>query len=64
MGVTYFGDGAASEGDFAVALNFAATLKAQTLFLGGSQFKGRDRTEPSQLFLLHRFGSFVKALVH
>lgn len=32
-GVTYFGDGAASEGDFAVALNFAATLKAQTIFL-------------------------------
>eukprot|EP00747_Dinoflagellata_sp_TGD_P185565 gnl/TRDRNA2_/TRDRNA2_42157_c0_seq1.p1 gnl/TRDRNA2_/TRDRNA2_42157_c0~~gnl/TRDRNA2_/TRDRNA2_42157_c0_seq1.p1 ORF type:complete len:448 (-),score=83.83 gnl/TRDRNA2_/TRDRNA2_42157_c0_seq1:130-1473(-) len=31
--VTYFGDGAASEGDFAVALNFAATLKAQTLFV-------------------------------
>ncbi|CAJ1348722.1 unnamed protein product [Effrenium voratum] len=33
VGVTYFGDGAASEGDFAVALNFAATLKAQTLFI-------------------------------
>lgn len=32
-GVAYFGDGAASEGDFAVALNFAATLKAQTLFI-------------------------------
>lgn len=32
-GVAYFGEGAASEGDFAVALNFAATLKAQTLFL-------------------------------
>lgn len=32
-GVAYFGDGAASEGDFAVALNFAATLKAQTIFL-------------------------------
>lgn len=32
-GVTYFGDGAASEGDFAVALNFAATLKAQTIFI-------------------------------
>lgn len=32
-GVAYFGDGAASEGDFAVALNFAATLKCQTLFL-------------------------------
>merc|ERR1712224_947147 len=29
----YFGDGAASEGDFAVALNFAATLRAQTIFL-------------------------------
>lgn len=27
------GEGAASEGDFAVALNFAATLKCQTLFL-------------------------------
>lgn len=32
-GVTYFGDGAASEGDFAVALNFAATLKSQCLFI-------------------------------
>lgn len=32
-GVAYFGDGAASEGDFAVALNFAATLKAQTIFI-------------------------------
>lgn len=32
-GVAYFGDGAASEGDCAVALNFAATLKAQTIFL-------------------------------
>eukprot|EP00929_Paragymnodinium_shiwhaense_P114215 TRINITY_DN82558_c0_g1_i1.p1 TRINITY_DN82558_c0_g1~~TRINITY_DN82558_c0_g1_i1.p1 ORF type:complete len:433 (+),score=116.77 TRINITY_DN82558_c0_g1_i1:56-1354(+) len=30
---SYFGDGAASEGDFAVALNFAATLKSQTIFL-------------------------------
>jgi len=26
--VTYFGEGAASEGDFHSALNFAATLKA------------------------------------
>jgi len=32
-GVAYFGEGAASEGDFAVSLNFAATLRAQTLFL-------------------------------
>jgi len=32
-GVAYFGDGAASEGDFAVALNFAATLRAQTIFI-------------------------------
>eukprot|EP00922_Rhytidocystis_sp_ex-Travisia-forbesii_P029107 GHVS01042619.1.p1 GENE.GHVS01042619.1~~GHVS01042619.1.p1 ORF type:complete len:606 (+),score=115.98 GHVS01042619.1:129-1820(+) len=31
--VTYFGEGAASEGDFAVALNFAATLGSQTLFV-------------------------------
>jgi 2-oxoisovalerate dehydrogenase E1 component alpha subunit len=30
--VTYFGDGSASEGDFHSALNFAATLRAQTLF--------------------------------
>lgn len=29
----YLGEGAASEGDFPVALNFAATLKCQTLFL-------------------------------
>ena len=28
-GVAYFGDGAASVGDFAVSLNFAATLKAR-----------------------------------
>lgn len=32
IAVTYFGDGAASEGDFHSALNFAATLRAQTLF--------------------------------
>lgn len=31
--VVYFGDGAASEGDFAVGLNFAATLKSQTMFI-------------------------------
>eukprot|EP01060_Flectonema_neradi_P007567 TRINITY_DN15305_c1_g1_i3.p1 TRINITY_DN15305_c1_g1~~TRINITY_DN15305_c1_g1_i3.p1 ORF type:complete len:424 (+),score=87.19 TRINITY_DN15305_c1_g1_i3:35-1306(+) len=30
--ICYFGDGAASEGDFHPALNFAATLKCQTLF--------------------------------
>lgn len=29
VAVTFFGEGAASEGDCAVALNFAATLKAQ-----------------------------------
>jgi 2-oxoisovalerate dehydrogenase E1 component alpha subunit len=29
----YFGEGAASEGDFHAALNFAATLNAQTVFL-------------------------------
>jgi len=29
----YFGDGAASEGDALVALNFAATTKAQTIFI-------------------------------
>ena len=33
VGVVYFGEGAASEGDFAVGLNFAATLGAQTLFV-------------------------------
>lgn len=32
VAVTYFGEGAASEGDFHPALNFAATLRAQTLF--------------------------------
>jgi len=31
--VTYFGEGAASEGDFIPAINFAATLKSQTLFI-------------------------------
>ena len=30
--ICYFGDGAASEGDFHPALNFAATLKARTIF--------------------------------
>ena len=33
IAVTYFGEGAASEGDFHSAFNFAATLKAQTLFI-------------------------------
>lgn len=33
VAVAYCGDGSASEGDFAVGLNFAATLKAQTIFL-------------------------------
>jgi 2-oxoisovalerate dehydrogenase E1 component alpha subunit len=32
ISVTYFGDGAASEGDFHAALNFASTLRSQTLF--------------------------------
>jgi 2-oxoisovalerate dehydrogenase E1 component alpha subunit len=32
IAVTYFGEGAASEGDFHPALNFASTLRAQTLF--------------------------------
>ncbi len=30
--VTYFGDGSTSEGDFYAGINFAATLKSQTLF--------------------------------
>jgi 2-oxoisovalerate dehydrogenase E1 component alpha subunit len=33
VAVCYFGEGAASEGDFHAALNFAATLKAQTIFI-------------------------------
>lgn len=33
ISVTYFGDGAASEGDAHAALNFASTLGAQTLFM-------------------------------
>ena len=33
IAVTYFGEGAASEGDFHAALNFAATLRSQTLFI-------------------------------
>merc|ERR1719420_1023587 len=33
VSVAYFGDGAASEGDALVALNFAATYKCQTLFI-------------------------------
>lgn len=32
IAITYFGEGAASEGDFHSALNFAATLRCQTLF--------------------------------
>jgi len=32
IAVTYFGEGSASEGDFHSALNFAATLRTQTLF--------------------------------
>ena len=32
IAMTYFGEGAASEGDFSPALNFASTLRAQTLF--------------------------------
>ncbi len=32
IAVTYFGDGAASEGDFHPALNFASVLRSQTLF--------------------------------
>jgi 2-oxoisovalerate dehydrogenase E1 component alpha subunit len=31
--VCYFGDGAASEGDFHAALNFAATTRAATVFV-------------------------------
>jgi 2-oxoisovalerate dehydrogenase E1 component alpha subunit len=33
VAVTYFGEGAASEGDFHSALNFASTLNCQTLFI-------------------------------
>lgn len=33
IAVTYFGEGAASEGDFHSALNFASTLRCQTLFI-------------------------------
>ena len=33
MAVVYFGDGAASEGDAMVALNFASTLDSQTIFI-------------------------------
>ena len=32
ISVTYFGDGAASEGDAHAAMNFASTLRSQTLF--------------------------------
>lgn len=32
VALTYFGEGAASEGDFHSALNFASTLKSQTIF--------------------------------
>lgn len=31
--MTFMGDGSASEGDFHSALNFAATLKSQTMFI-------------------------------
>lgn len=33
VAVAYFGEGAASEGDFHAALNFAATLVAPVLFI-------------------------------
>nr|CEL65777.1 TPA: Pyruvate dehydrogenase E1 component subunit alpha [Neospora caninum Liverpool] len=33
IAVAFFGEGAASEGDFHAAMNFAATLKSQTLFV-------------------------------
>lgn len=33
VAATYFGEGAASEGDWHAAMNFAATLSSQTLFL-------------------------------
>ena len=33
VAVVYFGDGAASEGDAMVALNFASTLDSQTIFI-------------------------------
>ena len=33
VAATFFGEGAASEGDFHSAMNFAATLRSQTLFL-------------------------------
>ena len=33
MAACYLGEGAASEGDFPTALNFAATLRCQTLFM-------------------------------
>lgn len=33
VAVAYFGEGAASEGDFHAALNFAATLKCPTVFI-------------------------------
>ena len=33
ISATYFGEGAASEGDFHAALNFAATLRCQSLFI-------------------------------
>ena len=33
VSVAYFGEGASSEGDFSVALNFAAVKQSQTLFL-------------------------------
>lgn len=32
IAITFFGDGASSEGDFHSAMNFAATLRCQTLF--------------------------------
>lgn len=33
VAVTYFGDGGSSTGDFHAALNFAATLNSQALFI-------------------------------
>ncbi len=38
IAATYFGDGSASEGDFYAAINFAQTLRAQTMFFCRNNF--------------------------
>ena len=69
MAVAYFGEGAASEGDFHAALNFAATLGAPVVFIcrnngyaistpATEQYRGAGRTANPACQLCTRHGYF------